>query len=78
MAEPRSQPPFSIEHEEDAEETNTIEVTVKSAPKGVSRGQSLLIADLGWTIDEAADTRARLRAFADEWDAAEMSPYDDL
>jgi len=37
-----------------------------------------LVRDLGWTEEEAADTRARLRHFAEEWDAPEMDAYDDL
>ena len=78
MAEPKPRRPFSIEHDEDAEEMDNLEDTAKSTPEGAARGESLLIADLGWTPEEAADTRARLRRLADEWDDAEMSLYDDL
>ena len=38
----------------------------------------LLVADLGWTPEQAADTRARLASFAEDWDAPGMEGYDDL
>jgi hypothetical protein len=68
---------LSIEPEVDAEELNTSGDTMKPVPDAL-RGQSLLIADLGWTTEEAADTRTRLRPLAEEWDDAEMSLYDEL
>jgi hypothetical protein len=39
---------------------------------------SLLVADLGWTPEQAADTRARLASFAEDWDAPGMEGYDDF
>lgn len=36
------------------------------------------VAELGWTPEEAAETRARLRLFEEDWDAAGMDAYDDL
>lgn len=41
-------------------------------------GQGLLVRQLGWDRAEAADTRSRLRPFADDWDAPGMDAYDDL
>lgn len=38
----------------------------------------LRVADLGWTPAQAADTRARLASFAEDWDAPGMEGYDDL
>ena len=38
----------------------------------------LLVADLGWTPEQAADSRARLASFAEDWDAPGMDGYDDL
>ena len=35
-------------------------------------GTALLVAELGWTRDEAADTRTRLLPFDAEWDALGM------
>jgi len=37
----------------------------------------LRVADLGWTQEQAADTRARLASFAEDWDAPGMEGYDD-
>ena len=43
------------------------------------RGRSeLLVADLGWTLDETAESHFRFRTFADDWDARGMEDYDDL
>jgi hypothetical protein len=38
----------------------------------------LRVADLGWTREQAVDTRARLASFAEDWDAPGMEGYDDL
>jgi hypothetical protein len=43
-----------------------------------SRRGALLINDLGWTQEEAAEVRARLASFAVGWDAPGMDAYDDL
>jgi hypothetical protein len=37
---------------------------------------SLLVSDLGWTDKEAEETRSRLTAFEDDWDAPGMESYD--
>lgn len=36
------------------------------------------IADLGWSQAQAAETRAKLAAFEDDWGAPEMDAYDAL
>jgi hypothetical protein len=38
----------------------------------------LRVADLGWTQEQAADTRARLASFAEDWEAPGMEGYDEL
>jgi hypothetical protein len=38
----------------------------------------LLISKLGWTPKEAFETRARLAAFEEDWDAPGMECYDNL
>ena len=37
----------------------------------------LRVADLGWTQEQAADTRARLASFTEDWDTPGMEGYDD-
>lgn len=50
-----------------------------SLQEHVAEEQSpLRVADLGWTPAQAADTRARLASFAEDWDAPGMEGYDDL
>lgn len=43
-----------------------------------SDGVEHMIADLGWTVDEAAEIRARLLSFVVGWSAPGMEAYDDL
>lgn len=38
----------------------------------------LRVTDLGWTREQAADTRVRLASFAEDWDAPGMEGYDEL
>ena len=38
----------------------------------------LQVADLGWTLQQAAESRARLASFEEDWDAPGMDGYDDL
>ncbi|HWQ69580.1 MAG TPA: hypothetical protein VN494_06470, partial [Patescibacteria group bacterium] len=47
-------------------------VTVHTAPT------KMLIGDLGWTREQAYETRLRLRAFEEDWDAPGMEIYDEL
>ena len=37
-----------------------------------------LVADIGWSQVEAFETRARLAAFKEDWDAPGMEGYDEL
>jgi hypothetical protein len=43
-----------------------------------TRKQTLQVADLGWTPQQAAETRARLASFEEDRDAPGMDGYDDL
>lgn len=54
--------------------------TTTSPARGatVAERPLLNIDDLGWTREEAADTRARLRPFENDWDAPGMDAYDAL
>lgn len=54
------------------------QVLVSLQEHPVQEKQSLRVADLGWTPAQAADTRARLASFAEDWDAPGMEGYDDL
>jgi hypothetical protein len=47
-------------------------------PAGQKQSVPLRVADLGWTQDQAVDTRARLASFAEDWDAPGMAGYDEL
>ena len=38
----------------------------------------LLISDLGWSPEKAAETYMRLRHFEEDWNAPGMDAYDDL
>jgi hypothetical protein len=38
----------------------------------------LLVSDLGWSNEEAKETRARLAALEEDWDAPGMEDYDRL
>jgi len=38
----------------------------------------LLLRDLGWTREQAIETRLRLRGFEEDWDAPGMEIYDEL
>lgn len=40
--------------------------------------EPLQVADLGWTQNQTAETRARLASFEEDWDAPGMDGYDDL
>ena len=39
---------------------------------------SLFIEQIGWSREEALQTRARLAAFEEDWDAPGMDAYDEL
>jgi hypothetical protein len=38
----------------------------------------LLVSNLGWSAEEAKETRARLTALEEDWDAPGMEEYDHL
>jgi len=38
----------------------------------------LRLSDLGWSGEEALDTRLRLRSFEDDWEAPGMDAYDNV
>ena len=40
--------------------------------------KGLLIRNLGWTLEAAMETRMRLRAFEEDWNAPGMEAYDEL
>ena len=44
----------------------------------MQRSGSLTIHDIGWTRRKAADVRAQLASFAEDWDDPAMNVYDDL
>ena len=54
------------------------------APKGKqirkvqATDSSLLVSDLGWSFEEAQETRARLAALEEGWEAPGMEAYDHL
>lgn len=53
----------------------SIRHAVVTIPTQVKR---MLIEDLGWTREQAIETRLRLRAFEEDWDAPGMELYDEL
>lgn len=55
----------------------TVEVVVVVGA-AASPPRAETVTDLGWTPDEAAETRARLASFADDWNAPGMEVYDDV
>ncbi len=52
----------------------SIRDAVVTVPTAVKR---MLIQNLGWTHEQAIETRLRLRAFEEDWDAPGMELYDD-
>jgi hypothetical protein len=61
-------------------EATRVLVSLQHAAQPADQQQpaQLRVADLGWTQEQAADTRARLASFAEDWDAPGMEGYDDL
>ena len=56
---------------------NVEQERVERPKRGPARPR-LLIADLGWTREEAVAVRAKLAAFEEDWDVPEMDIYDTL
>ncbi len=50
----------------------------KSGRKARAVLAPLLVSGLGWTKEEAKETRARLVAFEEDWEAPGMEDYDYL
>ena len=50
----------------------------KSGCKAQAALAPLLVSGLGWSNEEAKETRARLAAFEEDWDAPGMEDYDYL
>ncbi|MFH7244682.1 MAG: hypothetical protein ACHWZW_17745 [Spirulina sp.] len=44
----------------------------------VASDLSVNLEDRGIDVEQAADLRARLRTFAEDWDSSEMDSYDEL
>jgi hypothetical protein len=38
----------------------------------------LLVSNLGWSVEEAKETRTRLGALEEDWDTPDMEAYDRL
>ena len=51
---------------------------VKKLRKTQATGSPLLVSDLGWSAEEAKETRARLAALEEDWEAPGMEAYDHL
>ncbi len=45
---------------------------------GAHPKKQLLVSDLGWTAQQAADNHARLKNFARFWDVPGMNEYDEM
>ncbi len=62
--------------------TNTSPEAIASKGKQVRKTQAtatlLLVSDLGWSAEEAMETRARLAALEEDWEAPGMEEYDHL
>lgn len=57
----------------------SIEQSIRDAVVTVSTAANkILVRDLGWTREQAIETRLRLRAFEEDWDAPGMEIYDEL
>ena len=61
---------------------DTFQEAVSSKEKPSRMDQSatvpLLVSNLGWSAEEAKETRARLAALEEDWDTPGMEDYDHL
>lgn len=55
------------------ESLRTVDVTTSGVIPG---GRPL--SELGWSLEEALETRMRLRTFEEDWNAPGMDAYDEL
>jgi hypothetical protein len=62
--------------------TDTSQEAVSSKEKPGRVAQSavapLLVSNLGWSVEEAKETRTRLAALEEDWEAPGMEAYDRL
>lgn len=50
----------------------------KPSQKTQTNPAPLIVSDLGWSTQEVHETRARLAAWEEDWDAPGMEAYDNL
>ena len=61
-------------------DTSQEAVSSKSKPSRMAQSATapLLVSNLGWSGEEAKETRTRLAALEEDWDAPGMEAYDRL
>ena len=74
----RNRPPFAANHLPTATAGEHGRRPGHGQARGRQRKKELRVADLGWTVNEAREARARLVAFEEDWDAPGMEEYDNL
>jgi hypothetical protein len=55
-----------------------IKTKEKQAQKSQAAATPLMVSDLGWSPEEANETRARLAGLEEDWEAPGMEAYDHL
>jgi hypothetical protein len=50
----------------------------KQVQKAQATATPLLVSDLGWSAEDAKETRARLAALEEDWEVPGMEAYDHL
>jgi len=55
-----------------------MDASSKVKPSREAAAGPLLVCNLGWSAEEAKETRARLAALEEDWDAPGMEEYDHL
>jgi hypothetical protein len=53
-------------------------ISSKGKPNRQAAAAPLLVSNLGWSTEEVQETRARLSALEEDWDAPGMEDYDQL
>ena len=56
----------------------TISPKRKSTREAQAASCPLLVSNLGWRVEEVLETRGRLAALEEDWDAPGMEAYDHL
>jgi hypothetical protein len=61
-------------------DTSQEAVSSKGKPSRMAQSAAapLLVSNLGWSVEEAKETRTRLAALEEDWDAPGMEAYDRL